>query len=191
MVLVTISPEPASVWTSLGAPLFHVLVFYHWSLEGEDQHLPLCCPPWGSCRLWQGPFSAFSSPCWTNWPQPFLVSLVLKAFHHLFHPSAFLCLPLDILLTVSCSSYTEVPKLHTVLKVGPHQCSVEWDNHPGLYWLIFNLLSTQIPRSLFMGLLSSLSSPNWYILPYPRCRIQNSLLLNFLSWFPLAMQHYQ
>lgn len=71
-------------------------------------------------------------------------------------------------------------KLHTVLEMRPHQSRAGWDNpftrppavlgliHPVIWlaflaakahcWLIFNLPSTQMPRSLSMGLLSSLSS---------------------------------
>lgn len=51
-----------------------------------------------------------------------------------------------------------------------------------LIWLRFNL-STRISSSLFMGLLSSLSSPNLYRhpgLPLPRCWIWHLLLMNFM-----------
>ena len=43
-------------------------------------------------------------------------------------------------------------------------------------WLISSLLSTNTPRSLSAGLLSSHSSPNLYLCPvllHPRCRIQH------------------
>lgn len=72
------------------------------------------------------------------------------------------------------------PQQHTVLEMRPHQSRAGWDNplpwpaavlgliHPVIWlaflaarahcWLIFNLPSNQMPRSLSMGLLSSLSS---------------------------------
>lgn len=44
-------PLPAAVWTCPSAASFHSLVSCWWSPEKGDQHFPLCCPPWGTCRL--------------------------------------------------------------------------------------------------------------------------------------------
>lgn len=38
----------------------------HWSPEKGSQHIPLCCPPWESCRLQWGHPSVFSSPSWIS-----------------------------------------------------------------------------------------------------------------------------
>lgn len=72
--------------------------------------------------------------------------------------------------------------LHTALKVRPHQCLAEWDNHfpyklakpllmhPKIQlallatkahcWLVFSLLLIKTPRFLSSGLLSSILSPS-------------------------------
>ena len=50
-------------------------------------------------------------------------------------------------------------------------------------WLLLSLLSASTPRSLSAGLPSGHSSPHLYLCPAllrPKCRIQHSVLLNFI-----------
>lgn len=97
----------------------------------------------------------------TKWPQLILISLVLKAFHHLGHP------PLDTLLIVWCPSYTEASKTATSTwgQAAPAHCrtikSLQQQamlclRHPTTQlalsaarahcWIIFNLPSIQTSR---------------------------------------------
>ena len=51
------------------------------------------------------------------------LSHALETFHHLGHPPLDTLYSFNVLLVLRCT------KLHTVMEVRPHQCSVEWDDH--------------------------------------------------------------
>ena len=183
---------------------------YCWSPERGDQHFPICCPPWGSCRHQGGHASAFSSLSWTSQVTSATTS---KSCPQDLSP---LWLPSSGHTLIVWCPYIEEPKTtHSTqggaapvwCRVGQSQLAMLCLMHPRTQlallaarahsWLIFNMTTTQPPRSLSMGC-SLASRPPFCTDNHdhpmenhrlPRWRIWHLLLLNF--WVLVAYNwHY-
>lgn len=101
------------IWTSPDSVSFLCLVSCCWSLQREDQCLPITC----SKRTWMGsPLSPLLQGEQSKWHQLLLMCLALKAFHCLSHSCLDTLKKSDVLLG------TRHP--YTVHRLRLYQCSV-------------------------------------------------------------------
>jgi len=144
-----------------------------------------------SSRLPWGLSSGSSSPGWINQPPLVLPSRpfsVIVAFLQMLSNS-IISLYCDVLTCAQCLRWGHTAQSRTTICAGiaglnAPQCVVGTLGYQGTLLTWFNLPSTRTARSLSMGLISNLCSPNLYInpgLPCLRCRIQHLLLLNFMQ----------